>query len=137
MEKKITKKAMFETLLTISEVAENSELVAFITHEIELLTKKSNGKKKLTPTQEANEVFKTLMIDYLKNVAVTHTIRELQEAIPELAELSNQRMSRLLNTLVEKKVLIKVYVKRTVYFGYNFDATAEQVEEALEPETEE
>lgn len=137
MEKKITKKAMFETLLTISEVAENSELVAFINHEIELLTKKSNGKKKLTPTQEANETFKTLMIDYLKNVAVIHTIRELQEAIPELAELSNQRMSRLLNTLVEKKVLIKVYVKRTVHFGYNFDATAEQVENALEPETEE
>lgn len=137
MEKKITKKAMFETLLTISEVAENSELVAFITHEIELLTKKSNSKKKLTPTQEANETFKALMIDYLKNVAVTHTIRELQEAIPELAELSNQRMSRLLNTLVEKKVLIKVYVKRTVYFGYNFDVTPEQVNEALEPETEE
>lgn len=137
MEKKITKKAMFETLLNISEVAENSELVTFITHEIELLTKKSNSKKKLTPTQEANEVFKTLMIDYLKNVAVTHTIRELQEAIPELAELSNQRMSRLLNTLVEKKVLFKAYVKRTVYFGYNFDATAEQVENALEPETEE
>ena len=41
MEKKLTKKEMFEKLLEIEEVYNDEDLVNFINHEIKLLNKKA------------------------------------------------------------------------------------------------
>ena len=52
MEKKITKVDRFNQLMTITEVANNPDLVEFINHEIELLQKKSASKK---PAKKSDE----------------------------------------------------------------------------------
>jgi hypothetical protein len=124
---KITKKDMFLALLAIPAVAENAEMKDFINHEIELLNRKSTSKKP-TATQEANAAFQKLIIDYLQEVGVSKTIKELQAEIPELKDLTNQRMTHLLTPLCVKEddpttannPLSKVYVKKTPHYGYNF-----------------
>ena len=45
-EKKITKREQFEKVVAILEEQEQTELVTFIQHEIELLDKKKSSKKK-------------------------------------------------------------------------------------------
>ena len=54
--KKLTKRDRYAQLLTLNEVKANPDLVAFIEHEVELLTRKNtaNGEKALTPNQIQN-----------------------------------------------------------------------------------
>ena len=54
--KKITKRERFNSLLSLSEVQANADLVAFIEHEIELLDKKNSSEKKLTVQQIAHRI---------------------------------------------------------------------------------
>lgn len=119
--KKTTKKDMFVMLLTIPAVTENDELVAFINHEVELLDKKTTSKKP-TATQEANAAFKKLIVAYLQETGACKTIKELQAEIPELENLSCQRMTHLLTPLCdgEDSPLVKIYTKKTPYYSYNF-----------------
>jgi hypothetical protein len=125
--KKITKKEMFLALLSVEAVAANTEMVDFINHEIELLDKKTTSKKP-TATQEANAAFQKLIINYLQEIGVSKTIKELQAEIPELKDLTNQRMTHLLTPLVSKeddpstndRPLVKCYIKKTPYYMFNF-----------------
>ena len=130
---KTTKKDMFIALLAIKEVSTNPTLVEFIKHEIDLLTKKATSKKP-TATQTANEEFKTLILDYLRKKCVGKCIKELQAEIPELTDLTNQRITHLLTPLVNTHQLIKTYDKKTPYFSYNFDF--ENVDSDTETETD-
>ena len=133
---KITKKAMFTALLAIPAVSANADMVDFITHEIALLDKKATSKKP-TQTQTDNEHFKTIIIDYLRNVCVGKCIKELQAEIPELTNLTNQRITHLLTPLVNDHILTKTYDKKTPYFSYNFDIDSDpDLVSQLETETE-
>lgn len=117
---KTTKKDMFLALLAVPAVAENEGLATFINHEIELLERKTSSKKP-TATQEANAAFKQLIIAYLQEVGTSKTIKELQAEIPELSELSNQRITHLLTPLCKEGTpLVKTYIKKTPYYSYNF-----------------
>jgi hypothetical protein len=124
---RVTKKDMFTALLNITEVAENEELVKFITHEIALLDKKALSKKP-TDTQLANRKFQRLIVDHLKECGASLTIKELQAQIPELADLTSQRMNHLLIPLTRKEddpetddcPLVKIYVKKVPHYGYYF-----------------
>lgn len=64
-EKKITKRERFEELKVI--VKDNLDLVAFIDHEIELLSRKASKSAKLTPAQEdalaISEIIKDILAD--------------------------------------------------------------------------
>lgn len=117
---KITKKAMFTALLAIPAVSANADMVDFIKHEIALLDKKATSKKP-TQTQTENERFKTIIIYYLRDVGVGKSIKELQAEIPELTNLTNQRITHLLTPLVNDHILTKAYDKKTPYFSYNFE----------------
>lgn len=121
---KITKKDMFIALLSMTEVSANPAMVDFINHEIALLDKKATSKKP-TQTQTDNERFKIIIIDYLRDVGVGKCIKELQAEIPELAGLTNQRITHLLTPLVKANTLVKDYDKKTPYFSYNFEGAAE------------
>ena len=114
---KTTKKEMFAKLLTIAEVASNAEMVEFINKQIELLDKRYSAKSsKPTKSQVENEGFRSMIVDFLKSQDNPCTIKEIQEGLPELGELSNQRIARILNDAYADKVLIKNYVsKRPVY----------------------
>lgn len=111
----MTKREMFNEILAV--VADNAEMVEFINHEIELLNRKSSAVRKPTKNQLENENFKADIVDYLKDADAPKTIKELQTAIPSLADLTNQRITHLLTDLVKAETLTKNYVKKTPYYS--------------------
>lgn len=114
--KKITKRDNFNKLLTIREVAEDTQLVEFINHELELLDRKSASHSTAkTANQKANEEIKTKIVDALVQLGKS-TISELQAGSEEMAEYSNQKLSALLKQLVDSKQVIRTMDKKKAYF---------------------
>ena len=110
----MTKREMF---LAIREVvADNADMVAFIDREVGLLAKKSASRKP-TATQKENEGFKTEILVALSGADEPMSIKALQEAVPSIAKLSNQRVSHLLKALVDSGQVVKVYVKKVPLFS--------------------
>ena len=112
--KKMTKREMFEQIknnynLTPAEVA-------FIDHELELLAKKNASEKKPTAQQVANEGLKSVILNVLTENGSLMTVTEVQKSCPELADLSNQRISALLRQLKDDKQVERVEDKRKAYF---------------------
>lgn len=114
MEKK-TKKELFAEVLAVAAVQENTELKAFVEHEIELLTKKS-GNKKMTKAQEKNVKIKQEIVDALTFVKKAVTIKELQ-ADAVLTDFSNQKISSLLKQLIDEGKVVRTEEKRVAYFA--------------------
>lgn len=114
--KKITKRDNFNKLLTIREVAEDTQLVEFINHELELLDRKSASHSTAkTANQKANEEIKTKIVDALVQLGKS-TISELQAGSEEMAEYSNQKLSALLKQLVDSKQVVRTMDKKKAYF---------------------
>ena len=112
MSKKLTKVEKFEILKDL--VAGNDEMISFIDHEIELLSKK-NGTRKMTKAQLENEGLKTDIIDNMVQ-GKAYTITDLMKSIPSLADLSNQRVSALVRQLKEGNLVIRTEEKGKAYF---------------------
>ena len=114
--KKVTKRDNFNKLLTIREVAEDTQLVEFINHELELLDRKSASHSTAkTANQKANEEIKTKIIDALVQLGKS-TISELQAGSEEMTEYSNQKLSALLKQLVDSKQVVRTMEKKKAYF---------------------
>ena len=111
----MTKREMFAAIREV--VIDNAEMTAFIDHEIELLVKKSSSERKPTKVQIENESFKTAILDYLVGVGTAKCIKELQSEIPEISELTNQRVTHLMTALVNSGRVIKEYVKKTPFYS--------------------
>lgn len=126
MANKMTKVEMFNAIKALSEVKANSDMVAFIDHEIELLNRKAQNKKP-TKTQAENESIKAEILATLTDKGVTVT--ELQAKSDVLSALSNQRVSALLRQLVEAEEVIKTVDKKKSYFSLaEVEAEADEVE---------
>lgn len=110
-----TKRENFNALRSL--VIDNAEMVAFIDREIALLDKKSSASRKPTARQVENEALKVKIVDHLRAVDMPKSIKELQSEMPELAELSNQRISHMLNQLVKAEQLVKSYEKKVPFFS--------------------
>lgn len=115
-EKKLIKKDYFNMLREIVVSMERQDLVDFIDREIELLNKKSS-RTTLTKTQLENETLKEKVVSTLVELGKYATITEIQQANPELADLSNQKMSALLKQLVDSNIVDKVIEKKKAYFS--------------------
>jgi len=114
--KKITKRDNFNKLLTISEVANDTQLVEFINHELELLDKKSASHSNAkTANQKANEEIKTQIIDALTKIGKT-TISEMQKTDETMAQYSNQKLSALLKQMVDNGEITRTMDKKKAYF---------------------
>jgi hypothetical protein len=112
MEKKITKKEMFAQIREV--VADNADMVAFIDHEIELLSKKS-GSKKPTATQIANEGLKATILTVLEG-SEGMTASEVLASSDEFAGLSNQKITALLRQLVLDGSVTKITDSKKTLF---------------------
>jgi hypothetical protein len=112
---KLTKAQKFAMLKEIPAVKENSTLVEFIDHELELLAKKNSADKKPTAQQTANDGIKA---DILEGMAEgkLYTITDLIKEIPACAELTNQRVSALVRQLKDEGSVERVEEKRKAYF---------------------
>lgn len=111
--KKLTKKDYFNELKVL--VADRQDLVDFIDHEIELLSKKSS-RTAPTKTQVENEKIKEKIVATLVELGKYATITDIQNANTELADLSNQKISALLKQLYDNKIIEKVVDKKKAYF---------------------
>ena len=114
MEKKTTKREMFEAIKAVEAVKADEAMVAFIDHEIELLDKKSANKKP-SKNQEANEALKAVVLDTLTADGVT--VSQLLKANKAFADISNQKMSAMLRQLVEAGKVVKTVDKKTALFS--------------------
>ena len=121
MTNKKTLTDLYNELLAIEDVKKNPELVEFIEKRKELIAKKntkSDGSKKMTATQKANEELKDLKVAILDYVEPDkrYTVTDLIKSVPELAELTNQKVSPLCNALVKEGKMCKETEKGRTYF---------------------
>ena len=114
--KKPTKRENFTALLNFAEVKANPTLVEFINHEIELLEKKNSSEKKPTAQQTANDAIKVAILDNMVEGKM-YTITEIIKAVPECADLTNQRVSALVRQLKDEGQLVRIEDKRKAYFS--------------------
>ena len=114
MANKITKAQMFTMIKALDEVQANPDMVAFIDHELELLSKKA-GSKKPTKTQEENVKLKGIILEVLTDVGAT--VSEIQTKSDVLGELSNQKVSALLKQMYDDGQVVKIVEKKKSYFS--------------------
>ena len=116
--RKPTKRDRYNELLAIPAVAENVELVEFINHELELLTRKNttkDGEKKLSKEQLANvavgeEILSYMEIDHL------YSISDLIKLVPSCVDLSVPKVSAIVRPMREKGLVVKIEDKRKVFY---------------------
>lgn len=112
MANKKTKREFFGEIREI--VKENTELVEFIDHELELLDKKTNAKSTKVNTEQVELMGK--IVNALNKIGRSVTISELQKENAEMAEYSNQKLSAMLKKLVDNKQVTKMIDKKKSYF---------------------
>ena len=112
--KKMTKREMFEQIKANNNL--NADEIAFIDHELELLTKKNSAEKKPTAVQVANEGIKAEILEGME-VGKKYTITDLMKSVSACAELSNQRVSALVRQLVTDGSVERTEEKRKAYFS--------------------
>ena len=126
---KVTKRERFAQLMEIvkaSDVENSAELVSFIEHEVELLTKKNSRSGKPTKTQVENEAIKTQIVSILERVGKPMTVTQLL-AENELADLSNQKVSALLTQLRKSGEVVRTTEKKVAFYSL-----ADEVEDTEE-----
>ena len=126
---RLTKRDKFETLL--SYFTENpmsfvvtkgeteldfSDVVDFLTNEIELLAKKNAAERKPDVKKiAADAALMAEIADVLSRTGKT-TISELMKSSETLHDLSNQKMAYLLNKMEADGRVVKSVEKRKAYF---------------------
>ena len=116
---KVTKRERFAQLMEIvkaSDVENSAELVSFIVHEVELLTKKNSRSGKPTKTQVENESIKAQIVSVLESAGKPMTVTQLL-AKSELADLSNQKVSALLTQLRKTGVVVRTVEKKVAFYS--------------------
>ena len=110
--KKMTIKQMFEV------IAENPTLTAeqkaFLLDRAEKSVKKSNGERKPTKTQEANDVLRKDILTSMRE-GVKYTISDMIKTIPVCADLSNQKVTAVIKPLIDNGIS-KIVEGRKTYF---------------------
>lgn len=121
MEKKMTKKEMFERLIEIVErasisVEDTNMLRDFLDAQIALVAKKSGTK---TKTQIENEKLVEAVYEALVEINEPVTATEMLARIDIEGINSNQKLSSLLKKLVDGGRVIKTSDKKRSYFSVN------------------
>lgn len=116
MEKKMTKKEMFATLIAKYDMTEEEK--TFLNHEIELLARKAGKDRKPTANQLANAGIKEEIVSILTG-AERMTCTEIAKALqPSHAEdISVNKVSALMKQLIEAEKVVKTVEKRKSYFS--------------------
>lgn len=133
--KKLTKKDYFltainflnametETIATVKEqVITTDTLSDFFSREIAQLEKKNNSSSdKLTEKQKENEELKEAILNWMgENPDKGYSVSDLIKNVPELAGMSNQKVSAVIRLMKENdKTIKKEMVKRVAIFTLN------------------
>ena len=118
MEKKITKKEMFELIAKVN--ANDTQIVEFCKHEIELLErKKSNGNAKANEKMEKSvELVYNALASMGKSATVSELLAEndLSELANENGVVSTQKVSAMLKKLKDSGRVESYTDKKKTYF---------------------
>lgn len=109
----MTKKEMFNLIASVN--ADNSEIVDFCQHEIQLLESRKNNSKGLTKTQKANEGVKDLILAALADTEGM-TVTEIL-GCEGLEEYTNQKISALLRQLKDAGKVVKTIEGKKAFFA--------------------
>ena len=115
--KKLTKKEMFGRLIEIVEganVEDVDEIVEFLNHEIELVSKKRSGQ---TKTQKANEGLVEVVYNAIAEAGKAITVTELFEIVKNDEIKSAQKTSALVKKLVDAGRISREEIKKKAYFS--------------------
>lgn len=112
-----------ETIATVKEqVITTDNLSDFFAREIAQLEKKNNSSsEKLTEKQKENETLKTAILNWMnENPDKGYSVSDLIKNVPELAGMSNQKVSAVIRLMKENdKTIKKEMVKRVATFSLN------------------
>lgn len=114
-EKKITKREVLNYML--KTYANDTKVVEYATHEIELLDNKKNATSEKDKEKKAQrESDKQLVLNALVELGTYATLKEIN-AVEELKDYSNQKLTNLLTEMLntDKSVERKVE-KRVAYY---------------------
>lgn len=96
---------------------------AFLAERITQAMKKSasNGDRKPTAKElakiEADNGFKSTIVDVLANAENPMTIGEMQKSCEALSALSNQKLTSLLTSLLKANAIVRTEVKGKAHFA--------------------
>lgn len=110
----MTKRENFAEIRAIVESVGRADLVAFVDHEVDLLTKK-NAKSGPTKKQILNDGIKAEIMDYMTDQPMT--LDEIKAIVPALADESNQKISALVTALKNEGKIVRTVVQRKPYFA--------------------
>jgi len=118
MTKKITKEMQFNAIKEILEAQEQYALAEFIQNEIELVRKKNSRKSTGKPSKNAveNERLGQIVLEAMAPDEA-YTVSELQNKVPELKELSNQRATSVIGALKDAGKVKREVIKGKAYFS--------------------
>ena len=126
---KMTKKDYFAILREMVKGSDReTDLIAFIDHEVELLDKK-HSKSGSTKTQKENVEIMEKIANALAVVGKPVTVTDLQKEVSEMAEFSNQKLSALLKKLVDNGEVVKTIEKKKSYFSLPLDEETDETDE--------
>lgn len=94
------------------------EVVAKLNEMLDALNKKSSSSsRKPTKTQIENEAHKTKIAEIIRSQGVPMTVTEVWK-FPEFHDMSTQKVSALMNQMVDDFILIKSKRGRSSVFGF-------------------
>ena len=120
--KKMTNAMALETAIEVlREDNQYDEVVEKLQKMLVQVNKKSSLNRKPTATQVENENLKGAIVEYLDKTGKRLTVSEMMKEIPELANLSNQRVTSLVTALYSKnnpenRVIDRAMDKRKAVF---------------------
>lgn len=98
--------------IAIKAVADNAEVAEKLTALRAQIEKKNSAERKPTKTQVANTELKEKITDYLRTSADGLTATDVATAF----NISNQKASALLTSLLADAVVTREVIKRKAYF---------------------
>ena len=113
---KITVKDYFVELRALAERANRTDLVQFVDSRIaQVDAKNARRSDKPTKAQAENAMLAETVIANMP-AGQAMTVSEIQNAIPDLAKLSNQRVTAVVRSLVRTGAVVRSEVKGKAFF---------------------
>lgn len=116
--KKMTQREVLNYML--GKYADDSIVTEYATHQIEVLDKKASSKKSSAGNEELKNLILAELGKFEKGVTVTELITSSEVLATYKVDdkpLSNQRVSNILNKMVDEKIVTKVTDKKKSYFS--------------------
>ena len=121
--KKLTNKKAQEIAIKAIDVSgfstddfKTDEIIEKLEKMLVQVEKKSGGEKKPTARQEENKKLEKIVLDYLTSQTESKTVTDIMKEIPELNEMTNQRVSYLVKSLKDDELIDKEIKKGRSYF---------------------